>query len=160
MAAIQMGRIDFIKKLLEMGADPNIENKKNETALDMGWNSEEISELLVRYGGKQNKKMDPMSIFNLACEPRDLSVLEQLEPNTADNKGWTPLMLASRRNWLSCIKKLINLGHDVNECGWKGQTPLMIACDYCNFAIVDELIQQNALLDIQDEQKYSFDACF
>ena len=155
MSAIQMGRIDFIKKLLEMGADPNIVNKKDETALDMGWNSEEIAELLVKFGGKQNKKMDPLSIFSLACEPRELSVLEHLNTNTTDKNGWTPLMLASRRNWVACVKKLINLGHNVNESGWKGQTPLMIACDYCNFAIVDELIQQNALLDMQDDMKYT-----
>ena len=64
-------------------------------------------------------------------------------------------MLASRRNWLNCVKELLKLGHDINEPGWKGQTPLMIACDYCNFGVVDELIQQNALLDLQDDQMYT-----
>jgi ankyrin repeat protein len=151
MAAIQMGRVDCIKKLLELGADPNLVNRHQETALDMGWHSEEIADLLIKHGGKQNKTIEPIVIFGLACEPRDLSILDNADVTTTDKNGWSFLMLAARRNWLECTQKLLSLGASINQKAWKGQTALIVASDYCNFPIVDELIQQNADLDIQDD---------
>ena len=153
MAAIQMGRLDFIELLLQMGADPNLGNKNDESALDIAWQSEEIATILAKYGAIKSKAIDPLSVFNLACEPRDLSVFDQIDIQTTDNNGWTLLMLAARRNWLNCVVKLIELGADVNQKGWRGQTPLIVAADYCNFRIVAELIQYHADLDIQDDDK-------
>lgn len=155
IASIEMGRLDFINKLLEMGADPNATNKKGETSLDIAWQSEEIATKLLHYGAKQTKLIDPLSIFNLACEPRDLNILNNIDLKTIDNNGWTLLMLAARRNWLNCIKKLINLGADINQQGWRGQTALIVACDYCNYPVVSELIELNANIDIQDDDNWT-----
>ena len=155
IASIQMGRLDFIDALLNMGCQVNSLNRHGETALDLAWQSEEIATKLIKYGAKQTKLIDPLSIFNLACEPRDLHILNNTDLKMIDNNGWTLLMLSARRNWINCVKRLIELGVDVNQRGWHGQTALIVACDYSNYPIVKELIQSNADIDIQDDDNWT-----
>ena len=155
MVAIQMGRLDFIQSLLELNADPNLVNMQQETVLDMAWHSKQMSEVLISHGAKQNKSIDPLSIFSLACEPSDLTILDNIDIDRMDNNGWTLLMLAARRNWVNCVRKLLDLGVDINRQAWHKQTALIVACDYCNFPVVEELVQRNANLDIQDDNNWT-----
>lgn len=55
MFAVKYKQYNIIEKLLEKGADVNIANSDNNTALDIS-QDDEISDLLLDYGAVKNRK--------------------------------------------------------------------------------------------------------
>ena len=103
MAAVAVGRLETVRKLLELGADIH--------ALDMEGNS----------------------ALHLACAIGDFpKIVDILLTNGADinhrgDQGYTPLMVASQQGCLQAVIKLLDLGSEVDILSDYGESALNIA---------------------------------
>ena len=75
-----------------------------------------------------------MSLFNACYNGKIKKVILKIWIGVDVNKvyqvykgGWTPLMIASKNNYLKIIKYLVSNGADVNKNGNGGFTPLWVA---------------------------------
>ena len=65
-------------------------------------------------------------------------------PNIADNKGTSPLLLACRIGLLSAVDPLVRAGARVDEASSTGETPLISAVQTRNVALVTTLLKAGA----------------
>eukprot|EP00919_Chromeraceae_sp_WS-2016_P003590 GHVR01008694.1.p1 GENE.GHVR01008694.1~~GHVR01008694.1.p1 ORF type:complete len:123 (+),score=13.34 GHVR01008694.1:185-553(+) len=73
--------------------------------------------------------------------------------NAKDNKGITPLIVASIEGHLDVIKLLIDKGADVNDRDNIGTTPLICASNKGHLAVVQLLIDKGA--EVKDRHNVS-----
>jgi ankyrin repeat protein len=126
-----------VNKLLELGANPN---KKSKPAF--GINSEvttavfiacnkiykkncktDILEILIKKGGRINDKIDVIYL-NAKYITRE-----------------TPLMIATKSNCIELVKKVIELGADINDYNYiNGKGPLSNCIIYDNLDILEYLV--------------------
>ena len=72
--------------------------------------------------------------------------------NSVDKKGWSPLMYASRYGFIEIAKILVSYGANKNfKTTDVGISPLLIACLFNQFHIVEFLIRVGADYKIQDK---------
>lgn len=116
--ACQTQKVDFVKALIEMGANVNSKMTSSNgcTAL--------------MYACKQR-----------FCEIIYILLNNFADPNIPDNEGNTPLHEACKKNDLKMVKLLIEKGADVNKKNNKGETSLHIACKN-NFVLMSCLLVQ------------------
>jgi ankyrin repeat protein len=133
-----------VKKLLELGADPNkkseiINDKISETttAVFVASNkiytrdcNTDILELLVQNGGEINDKID----------------VKYLNSNYITKE--TPLMIAAKSNCIDLVKKIVELGADINNYDYSyGKGPLSNSIIHDNLNILEYLvIEKKALI--------------
>src|SRR5579871_4405013 len=72
------------------------------------------------------------------------------EPNSADDTGYTPLILATRANYPLSVSYLLQHGADVNARDPFGDTPLFLATFFGNDACTRLLLQHGADVDAQN----------
>ena len=108
------GHVECMELLIEAGADVNIADMTNETAL-----------YLATYHGN--------------AEGLKLLVLAGAEVNHINKDNDTPLLTASKRNRCKCIRILVEAGADVNIKGEYGYSALMsvIKCPVCVEVLLD-----------------------
>jgi hypothetical protein len=63
-----------------------------------------------------------------------------ISPNIRNERGWTPLMVATHRGLYSVVKQLLTAGAEVNAKTPKGQTALDIAQDRGEHSIAKVLL--------------------
>lgn len=116
MAAAYEGHIDIVKKLLDLRADPNLQNDAGSTALSLAVGKEHYDSamLLVQY---------------------------EANPDLQNEYGATALMLACNRNQEELVRHLLERGANLSLENNKGETALKQAQDRGYTAIV-ELLQQ------------------
>lgn len=121
MWAAFMGDHESSRLLIEAKADPNLVNKKGESALHL---------TSFAYGGD-------FSIAQLIQAGAD--------PNLQDNRGNTPLMYAVQwRHYDSSVEVLVNAGTNLDLQNKKGQTALMRV--YANTYATEEIMENINLL--------------
>lgn len=76
-------------------------------------------------------------------------------PNLKDERGNTPLILASYEGNSDLVALLLEHKADVNSVGFQGQTPLMAASYKGNVNIVRTLLTNGANCNIQDKNGYT-----
>jgi len=134
--SVQSNSIKHVKGLLRNGIDPNIKDKRDNTALiyaSFNGNTE-IVKTLLKYGAN---------------------------PNILDNANTSPLHLAIRQGNLEITKLLIESGADINSKDFMNSTPIMRAIRKKRTDIIEILINNNADLDIKNKQKLnSYDLAF
>ncbi len=97
------------------------------------------------------------SVVNIAAtynhNPEIMQTLLEygLEINHKNNKGFTPLMLASNLNNLLVVKALIRNGANINEVDNNGRTALMAAAVKGDESIMQLLIKYGANVNIVDK---------
>ena len=138
-ACLKAGRLDNIKRLLELGAD--IQQKE----FNDGWSalhfaarysSPEIIEYLLSLGMTVNmtSKTGQTPLMCACFEAGRLDNIKRLLELGADiqqlefNAGWSALHIAARDSSPEIIEYLLSLGMTVNMTSKTGQTPLMCAC--------------------------------
>lgn len=107
MIAVIENKINSVKVLLEHGADPNLQNKRNINSVILACNSiyhvgecpDEILHLLLKHGG------DPNSIWYFE---------EKTENGGGAIMNTTPLMEASGAGCINQINLLLNFGANIN----------------------------------------------
>ncbi|GFQ72858.1 ankyrin repeat family A protein 2 [Trichonephila clavata] len=73
------------------------------------------------------------------------------DPNRTDKNGLTPLMWAASYGQRATVKKLIELGANINMVGDSGETALILAASAGHAAVVKELLSFFAFIDYRDE---------
>jgi ankyrin repeat protein len=127
MSVSYAGLDKIAKTLLEMGADPNIQDGD-------GWSA-------VRWAAKGNQGRT----VHLLCRWGG-------DPNSKDFEGWHTLMAASLEGHRDVVKALIEEGADVNSSDKEGNTPLMTAAYGGNLDTVRDLIRSGASISALDKQ--------
>lgn len=107
--------VQFVRLLLEHGANSDAQANLGETALMLSFNDVEIIDLLIQSGANVNLRdnMGKTAIF-YAIELGQIEKLDHLikngaDLNLADNKGFTPLMIANRLQPSVTRQKIIDL---------------------------------------------------
>lgn len=131
----------MIQQLLELGADPYVENSDGDNML--------IAAARRKYDARDEEKEGVLGIY--IAEHFDLSRLDM-----PDRFGITPLMYAAMENHILLAKALVAHGSDVNAAGTQpvgnnsywikmdGVTPLALACRYGNVEIAGLLLEAGA----------------
>ena len=124
--AVKTNNIEEVKRLVEIGADVDMQDKQSHTLLHWAvyMNAKEITQLLLAAGAIVNQQ---------------------------DNNGETPLHFAAGRNSYKTIQLLLDAGADVNQQNKSGNTPLHWAAKKNRYEIVQLLLASGAHINQQNE---------
>jgi ankyrin repeat protein len=145
MHAAADSNLPVMKLLLEEGADVNATSKSGGTALLWALHDVERVKLLLKHGAKG---LDA-ALLTAADVPGATPVLKLLAEHGANlqysEKGFTPLMAASRAGNLSAVRYLIDRGADVRARTKSGYTALYAAASWPgNAAVIQTLLDHGA----------------
>ena len=135
MNAAWNGYKEICELLLNAGADVNIINKNNTTALMFAAQNgyEQICEIFLKREAKVNiVNENRWTALMVAAENGYKEIVKQLiakkaEINTKDENGWTALMFAAQEGEEEVVKLLLKAGADMDTINKKGETALDIA---------------------------------
>lgn len=162
--AARDGSLSEVKRLIEMGLDPNELNKWGATALtgastykaDSASHTE-IVRYLVTHGADVNKRVtDGTTALNEASFWGHIETVRVLlgakaDVNSAKGNGYTPLLSAASRGHLEIVKLLIAAGANLNyQTRSGGLTALHLASSAGYRDIVKLLIAAGARKDIKN----------
>jgi ankyrin repeat protein len=152
-----VGALDFMKLILERGADPNI-SIKSDTEVHSGFKAIWLQE-------------EGATPFFRAAIAGDMTVLKLLmahgaDPSIRTSRGATPLMAAAGVGWtdgfskeysenetLDVMRMLIDMGADVNATDERQITALHGAAHKAATGAIKMLVENGARLDAKDNGK-------
>lgn len=157
---INNSMLDVAEKLIDAGADPNIQDSSGNTALIYSMNIREFGLVrkLLNSGANPNLFGEKSPLY-ISVEIYETEIFEMLlekgaKINDLSGKN-TALLLAVERNDLNKVKKLVKLGADPNINGKNGKNCLLTAItrEYRdNTDIVSELIDAGADLNVRNNE--------
>ena len=95
------------------------------------------------------------SALHITVARRDITwtrwlLQEGANPNTADNRGRTPLIVAAETGFLEGVEALVARGADVDVPSQTGETPLIAAVHARNLDLMEVLLRSGADADRTD----------
>ncbi|MGQ2801379.1 ankyrin repeat domain-containing protein [Leptospira santarosai] len=158
--------VEFLRFLLNEGADPNLSDERGETPLITavyGLSLESVSALL---GAKADPYLETTSGINAAVLAADLCSLPLLQIlknagvdlNRPTKKGFLPIHTAAGRCNGKFLKFLIESGADPQTPTKTGTTPLMQAIKLGNLDAIQFLLEQN--VSVSSVDRYGHDSMF
>uniref|UniRef100_A0A0G4FWA0 Uncharacterized protein n=1 Tax=Chromera velia CCMP2878 TaxID=1169474 RepID=A0A0G4FWA0_9ALVE len=155
--AVQNGKSDLVRCLLDWGADPNIRKKNGKTALFLASERQEgaveMTKMLLEAGanpdiGDQFQKT--VLIWAAACGKEGI-VRTLLEGGAdvnlgcpAGRRGSTALMSASEKGHAGVVRILLEGGADLHRVDKERNTAVSLACENSNAEILSMLLQRGA----------------
>ena len=136
--AATLGQLSICKALLSNNAQVNATNDIGYTPLmaALDGSHEDVVDLLLKSGANVNPKViDRINVKGLG--------------------GATPLYIATRKEDLASIRKLLKAGADVNRPSGNGWTPLKSAAQQGSLDIVKVLLDAGADPNIADDTNYT-----
>jgi ankyrin repeat protein len=165
IAASEHGYIEIVRRLIEKGANLNIQNEEGETALIIasGNGYTDIVRLLIEAGATldiQDKDGDTALMLASSTEIVRLLIEAGINLNIQNNDGHTALITATKRNAIEIARLLIEAGAArtpaaLNIQDKEQQTALTIACTKGYETIASLLIKAGANLDLCAEYGFS-----
>src|SRR3954464_7473662 len=149
-----MNDLEFIKGLLEHGADPNLRVKDDtltRTIFTMQWFFEAGATPFVR--AAQSGDVDLMKLLLAhGADPKLATDFGDTALSAAAGIGWVEGVTYehSRAANVAAVKILLDLGLDVNSANRDGRTPLMGAALKGRSEVVQLLVDKGARLDTRD----------
>ena len=140
--------------LINSGADPNLKNDRECTALILGANILNFVKEMIKAGVDVNwKDRDGRTALAQAANLGAVDCMRTLIESGAEiNSGSPPpLMSAAKKGHVDCMKLLIQEGADLDSRDKHGYTALVPAAFYGQRECVRLLIQEGADLDIQGQ---------
>jgi ankyrin repeat protein len=142
--AVFTSKVEDVKKLLDYGVDPNIENNEEKTPLYWAAfnKNDKIVKLLLNKGADPNRAdIEGISPLYWAAYTKNDKILKLLlakgaDPNIEDNEGKTPLYWAIYTGNSEATNILLQHGANPNKPDKIGNTPLSIAEKYNKQSIV------------------------
>jgi ankyrin repeat protein len=119
--AVDRNNIEITRLLIEAGADINkISDDMTPLHAAIERDNIDMINLLIESGADVNLKSEGSAPIMTAIMYKNTNIIDRLisartNLETTDNKGYTPLILASRLGNLAYVKKFINLGVDINK---------------------------------------------
>ncbi|UZN08383.1 ankyrin repeat domain-containing protein [Leptospira santarosai] len=158
--------VEFLRFLLNEGADPNLSDERGETPLITavyGLGLESVSALL---GAKADPYLETTSGINAAVLAADLCSLPLLQIlknagvdlNRPTKKGFLPIHTAAGRCNGKFLKFLIESGADPQTPTKTGTTPLIQAIKLGNLDAIQFLLEQN--VSVSSVDRYGHDSMF
>lgn len=157
MFAVMNNKIETVKFLIENKANINAQNKQGITPLMMAASnrSQEIVELLLKNNVNINMQENDgwtalmFASFKGYDEIVDILIKNKATTNTKNKDDWNALMFACEGSHLATVFVLLNqdLMPNVNIQDIYEWTPLMIASEKGEIAIVNELIDKGASIN-------------
>jgi len=150
--AVELGRTETVRALLEKGADVNAARKDGVTALMIAASAGDRATVryLLEKGAKVNPKDEDRwtALFSAAFAGRTDVVRTLLDKgvnlNDVDRIGQTALMVAAVRGHTDTVCVLAQSGIDVNAIDKDGRTALMYAADLGHTDTVRALLERGA----------------
>lgn len=159
--ACQKGNVDFVKFLLEKGAEVDLyDNYEWKTALHLASENGhfECVELLLKSGAEVNETdSDDRTALHWACGEGNLECVELLLNSNAqidlkDNQDKTALNLASENGYEKVVKLLLLYDCDVQSPNDRGSTALQLACESGQTNCVRYILNNKADINVKDEE--------
>jgi ankyrin repeat protein len=145
MAVARGGRIEAARLLLEEGADPNAtEAWGGQTALmwAVAQGQLDMIELLIDAGADVDAQATARDWErHVTAEPRIKELFAA---------GLTPLLYAAREGCVTCARRLVEAGADVDLADPDGVTPLMMALMNRRFDAAAYLVEAGAAVNVWD----------
>jgi len=149
-----MDHLEFIKLLLDSGADPNARVKDNtltRTIFTMQWFFEAGATPFIR--AAQSGDVDLMKLLlRHGADPKIATTFGDTALLAAAGIGWVDGVTYehSEKHNLDAIKMLVELGLDVNAANHDGRTPLMGAAFKGRGEVIQYLVDHGAKLETRD----------
>lgn len=140
---------DIARLLVYAGADINAKNSYHHTPLFLALEKKrgELIDLFLSSGVKEGLSTD--YLFRAVGQKNNVGVLAMLkggiDPNVANEKGNTPLIIAASLGDLPSVETLLAYRADVNAANKDGNTALMYAARYNHPAVVRELLKPQTM---------------
>lgn len=126
------GDIKSVRKYFNMGVDPAFSFKNEDCAFIHACKKNHLK--IVKFlSASKRKKYNTKILVNLC-----------------DLVGTTPLMIASKNNYVNMFNYLIKCGSKVNVKDYFGYTALHFATKFNNEQIIESLLNMRANIDIRD----------
>ncbi|MCD4820131.1 MAG: ankyrin repeat domain-containing protein [Candidatus Cloacimonetes bacterium] len=162
ISASTLGYSEFVKTLLELGADPNIRGNIGFTALHATFyfpvtsgNEVNINTVnyLLEYGADVNIlddlwKKPPMWLAIKCCDYKSVNALLKKGAKVEINQNFSALHIAAKKGCDKIANLLIMNGAKINYQDNLGHTPLLLAIESGNNKVVDILLDNNANLEL------------
>jgi ankyrin repeat protein len=168
--AISLGRIDCVKKLINIGVNINKKDCLKNTPLHIACMDSKpiIAKLLL---DTPNIDMSSLNCFNecpllASCASNSIDCVKLLLDNNAyphrrDNKGNNAIHIACEYGNIEIIQLLLNNGVPINCRNSKGKTPLYVASMENHSKCVTFLIENGADVNIPDSDgRTPLQACY
>jgi len=149
-----MDHLEYIKLLLEHGADPNARAKDNtltRTIFTMQWFYEDGCTPFVRAAQSSDTELMQL-LLDWGADPFIPTAFGDTALTAAGGVGWVEGVTYERspKENLEAIKMLVYLGLDVNAANHDGRTPLMGAALKGRNDVITFLVDHGAKLDQRD----------
>ncbi|KAL3862651.1 hypothetical protein ACJMK2_008605 [Sinanodonta woodiana] len=151
LVASDKGHVDVMKLLLEKGANKNAKNKNEEGAifLMVKQKNKEGLELLQKYdcdiNSKDNLSQSPLYEAITSNDEELLGIIlgwPRLDIRSKDKMGFSPLCYACKKGNIYAVKRLLDMGADINDQRENtGHTCLHLAVYNNRRDIVDYLLK-------------------
>ncbi|CAD5125524.1 DgyrCDS13731 [Dimorphilus gyrociliatus] len=162
MQASQKGlRPEILEKLIESGADVNLQNEAGKTSLMLAaFAGKLISVKELKHHGARFDLKDKggSTALHWAVDGGNVEIIEFMVKQGGDvnwkddQNNWTPLLrLASVSGKVNVGRKLLELGADLNAKDKDGKTALMIAVINGHNELVELLLDSNCDLTIRND---------
>jgi ankyrin repeat protein len=155
--------LDFVKLLIELGADINLANKEMRTSLHCSFighgRALHIVPSLIESGAKLNVKDScgasplALAVSEKSCPIGTIEALVKAGAaiESVDAKGRTPLLCASISGHSDAVKILLDHKASVTHCDGERKSALHLCCKHRAKAIVPLLVNAGADINLTDK---------
>lgn len=160
MQAVESGRLEIARLLLDRGADLERKDAKGQTALFKAIGQPELVDILLNAGAdpnlvdRQGKTAVHVAIDAGSIESIRLLAGYNVKLNRIDQHGDTPLTAAIEKQ-LDVVELLLSRGADVDYVNGLGETPLHVASRVGNKKAVRLLVLAGAGMKTESRQGWT-----